>query len=69
MESTSLRVDGMSCEHCVNAIMKAVSVMPGVEKVSVDLKNKRVTVDYDPAKSSLDKIKLEIEDQGYEIAG
>lgn len=69
MEKTVLHVDGMSFEHCVKAITNALSVLPGVTNVSVDLTGKTVAVEYDPAKSPLDKIKFEIEDQGYEVAG
>ena len=67
MEKTVLTVDGMSCEHCVKAITNAVRSLPGVASVAVDLKKKSVTLEYDPAKSSLDQIKAEIEDQGYDI--
>jgi copper ion binding protein len=62
-----LKVDGMSCEHCVKAITKAAGALSGVKSVDVDLKAKTVTVEYDPGKTSLETIKLEIEDQGYEI--
>jgi copper chaperone len=67
MEKVVLNVDGMSCEHCVKAITKAVSALPGISNVSVDLKAKTVSIEHDPVLSSLDKIKLEIEDQGYDI--
>lgn len=67
MEKAVLKVEGMSCEHCVKAITKAVGTLSGVSGVLVDLKGKTVTVEYDPAKNHLDKIKSEIEDQGYEI--
>ncbi|SBV97860.1 Copper chaperone CopZ [uncultured Eubacteriales bacterium] len=69
MEQTILKVDGMSCEHCVKAITKAVGALPGIENVSVDLNGKTVTVTYDPTQSPLDTIKAEIDDQGYEIVG
>lgn len=69
MQSTILRVDGMSCEHCVKAITKAVSALPGVLKVSVDLQKKQVTVEHNLDLSPVDKIKLEIEDQGYDVVG
>lgn len=69
MEQTILKVDGMSCEHCVKAITKAVGALPGIENVSVDLNGKAVTVTYDPTQSPLDTIKAEIDDQGYEIVG
>jgi copper chaperone len=67
MEKSIIKVDGMSCEHCVKAITKAVSALPGIGGVAVDLKNKTVAVEHDPAQSPLDKIKAEIEDQGYDI--
>ncbi|MCL6458406.1 MAG: copper chaperone CopZ [Gorillibacterium sp.] len=67
MEKTILNVEGMSCEHCVKAITKAVGALPGVSEVSVNLNAKTVTVTNDPDKSSLDQIRLEIEDQGYEV--
>lgn len=67
MEKTVLKVDGMSCEHCVKAITKAVSALEGVDEVKVDVTTKTVTVTHDEAKAPLNKIKLEIEDQGYDI--
>ncbi|MDR3149876.1 MAG: copper ion binding protein, partial [Oscillospiraceae bacterium] len=57
---------GMSCEHCVKAIREAVGTLPGVSDVAVDLKGKTVTVEHDPALPA-DKIKYEIEEQGYDI--
>ncbi len=68
MEKAVLHVEGMSCQHCVKAITKAVGGLPGVAGVSVDLAAKTAAVEYDPKKCTLDKIRLEIEDQGYEIA-
>ncbi len=67
MESNMLRVDGMSCEHCVKAIKNAVGTLSGVARVEVDLNAKTVTVEHDPAQSPLEKIKLEIEGQGYDV--
>jgi copper chaperone len=57
----------MSCEHCVKAITKAVGTLDGVSEVRVDLGAKTVTVTHDTAKATLDKIKSEIEDRGYEV--
>jgi copper chaperone len=67
MEKTVLRVDGMSCEHCVKAIKSAVGNLSGVASVQVDLNAKTVTVEHDPVQSPLDKVKFAIEDQGYDV--
>lgn len=66
-ETTTLSVPGMSCSHCEAAIKKAVSALNGVDKVSVDLKGKKVSVDYDQEKVTLKTIKDSIEDQGYDV--
>jgi copper chaperone len=67
MEKTVLKVEGMSCSHCENAIKKAVGALDGVNSVSVNLKGKTVTVEYNPSQATLDSIKNEIEDQGYDV--
>lgn len=67
MAKSVINVDGMACEHCVKAITNAVGALSGVSSVSVDLAAKTVTVDHDPEQASVDKIKAEIEDQGYDI--
>jgi copper chaperone len=66
-EKTNLTVEGMSCEHCVNSITKAVGALKGVATVNVDLQNKQVAVAYDPQLISIHNIKEAIEDQGYEV--
>lgn len=63
---TKLNVEGMSCSHCENAVKKALTAISGISEVEVDLKNKTVTVTYDKS-VSVDKIKSEIEDQGYDV--
>jgi copper chaperone len=55
MEKSVLRVNGMSCQHCVKAVETAVGALPGVSGVSVDLAAKTATVEYDPGKCTLTK--------------
>ena len=63
----NLTVEGMSCNHCVNSIKKAVGGHEGVSNVDFDLKKKKVTVEYDSSKLEIETIKNAIEDQGYEV--
>ncbi|SDS74270.1 heavy-metal-associated domain-containing protein [Microlunatus soli] len=37
-------VQGMTCEHCVNAVTEEVSAVPGVEQAVVDLAQGSLTV-------------------------
>lgn len=67
MEKTIISVKGMSCEHCVNAVKSAVEGLDGVSNASVDLASNTVTVEFDGQKVTVDKIKAEIEEQGYDV--
>ncbi len=67
MIDVTLNVDGMSCEHCVNAITKSLLSLDGIKEVKVNLINKTVFVKYDNTMISLDSIKNDIEEQGYDI--
>lgn len=67
MEKNVIKVEGMSCEHCVKAVTKAVSKLPGINAVAVDLKAGTVSVEHDPVQSPLEKIIFEIEEQGYDV--
>jgi copper chaperone len=67
MEKVTLNVEGMSCNHCVKAIEGSVGALNGISSVKVDLKAATVDVEYNSQDVSLDKIKEEIEDQGYDV--
>ncbi|MFD2673283.1 copper ion binding protein [Marinicrinis sediminis] len=65
MKELTLQVEGMSCNHCVAAIEKALMKLDAEGKV--DLASKKVDVRYDEAKTSVEEIKEAIEDQGYDV--
>ncbi|OPZ84143.1 MAG: Copper chaperone CopZ [Firmicutes bacterium ADurb.Bin419] len=66
-EVKTLNVEGMSCSHCENSVKKAVGSLNGVENVAVNLEGKKVTIEFDPERVSVDTIKDTIEDQGYDV--
>ncbi|RFU70956.1 copper chaperone [Peribacillus saganii] len=68
MENVTLNVSGMSCGHCVKAIEGSVGELTGVQKVSVDLENGKVNIEFDSNAVTLDQIKETIDDQGYDVA-
>jgi copper chaperone len=63
---TVLKVIGMSCEHCERAVVDGLTEL-GASSVKVDLQGNMVTVEYDETKLSLEAIKSEIDDMGYEV--
>jgi copper chaperone len=65
MSNIILKVEGMSCNHCVNSVEKAVKELGATGKV--DLASKKVEVQFDETKISIDAIKNAIEEQGYGV--
>jgi len=63
---TVVTVEGMTCSHCEESVKAAVSAIPGVTDVQVNLQEKTVTVTHDET-VSFDAIKNEIEEQGYDV--
>ncbi|MBZ4666847.1 heavy metal-associated domain-containing protein [Mahella sp.] len=59
-------VKGMSCDHCVKNIEKAVKTLDGVDDVRADLDTKEVTVKYSGDINGED-IKKAINDAGYNV--
>ena len=67
MSNVTLKVEGMSCGHCVKSVETAVKNLGA--SGTVDLAGKTVTISYDESSLSLDAIKEAIEDQGYDVVG
>lgn len=63
MERLHLTIEGMSCEHCVRAVRGRLERTDGVKVDDVNIGS--ATVDYDPAKTSVDDIEEAIADEGY----
>ncbi len=66
MKKVTLQVSGMSCQHCVNSIEKALKDIGASGQV--DLQENSVTVEYEENKLTLDAVKEAIEEQGYDVA-
>ena len=63
-----MKVDGMTCGHCVAAIEKAVGEVPGVESVDVDLANKLVNVVCQDDALTHEAIRRAVTSAGYQLA-
>ncbi|HRL02418.1 MAG TPA: copper chaperone CopZ [Vitreoscilla sp.] len=67
MKHTTLKVQGMTCQHCVKAIEKSVGKLAGVTEVAVNLANAQVDVHFDERQSDEAAIKAVIQEEGYEV--
>lgn len=55
----------MHCKNCVNKITDKISFMKGVKDLKVSLKDKTVTIKYDPAVVQESTLEKTIRDLGY----
>jgi copper chaperone CopZ len=66
----NVKIEGMTCESCVNSVTKALAKLPGVTKdsVKVVLKEKKATLTVSEDKKELsEQIKKAIEGAGYTV--
>lgn len=63
--TTDLQVTGMSCQHCVGAVTRALQSVPGVTGVEVDLASGRVRVQ---GEADLSALTQAVVDAGYGVA-
>jgi Cu+-exporting ATPase len=71
MASTSevvhLPVAGMTCDHCVGTVRRALEDVPGVQSATVDLKQGRAEVTLDPGQVDRGQLKRAVEAAGYSV--
>ncbi len=67
MTKESLKVEGMTCQHCVQTITDALRKIAGINKVAVYLDKKEVQVDYNDEKTNLQEISDKIVEVGFEL--
>ena len=67
MTSKTLKVEGMSCHHCTEAVTRAVRALAGVQNVEVSLNKKSAEVRYDETRLSEEDLAKAIEGEGYTV--
>jgi copper chaperone len=66
METTTIKITGMSCGGCTASVTKVLSETPGVAKADVQLSPGQATVEFDPAKVTRTALCAAIDDAGFE---
>jgi len=67
MATETIKVEGMSCEHCKHAVESALTNLDGVSTANVNLEEGNVKVDFDDNKVTTPNMHEAIEDQGYDV--
>ena len=63
--TTELKIDGMTCGHCVAGVTKALRGVPGVERADVSLSDGAATVTHDAA-TRADALVVAVREEGYQ---
>ena len=67
MKQELIKVEGMTCQHCVETITKALKSISGLNSIDVILDNKEVSVRFDENETNLQEINKKIVEVGFEL--
>jgi len=67
-DKASIQITGMTCATCAATIRKGLSQTPGVEQADVNFASEKASIEYDPTKVDLAKIKDTVSQLGYGVA-
>lgn len=65
MAETKLKIEGMSCQHCVMAVKKALGAIAGVDSTDVEVGN--AVVKYDEGKVARKDLEAAVEKAGFTV--
>jgi copper ion binding protein len=60
-----LKIEGMSCQHCVMSVKKAVENIIGVTSAEISIGKAKVA--FDGSKTNRNEIAKAVEDAGYKV--
>src|SRR5690606_13540996 len=69
MATTTLKISGMTCGHCVKSVTEALEDVDGVKRADVDLQQGRATVEYDESRTTPRSLAQAVTEEGYPAEG
>lgn len=67
MEQAKLKIDGMSCGHCVASVTSALKSVDGVTVENVAVGS--ASLEYNPATTDMEKIRGAVAGAGFQVVG
>jgi len=67
MEKLTLKIRGMHCASCSMSIERALALVEGVGKATVNFATEKAYLEYDPSKTSVDDLTAVVRKTGYEV--
>src|SRR3954462_2190633 len=64
-----IKIEGMHCHKCEQAISKALAAQPGVHEVEVDFPSRQASVLFDASAVSVRELTHAVTTAGYQVAG
>lgn len=68
MVEMTLKVDGMTCDHCEASIATGVNMLAGIDSISANHQDSTAFVRFNASETNLDKIVEAIEGRGFQVA-
>ena len=66
MVEATIKIEGMSCQHCVMRVKKAFQTLPGI--ADLDVKIGTVNLTYDESLVKREDLEAAVEAAGYNVA-
>ncbi len=67
MTEKMIKIEGMSCQHCVMRVKKAIDGLAGVSKSEIAIGSAVIT--FDETALKLEDVKSAVEKAGYKVTG
>ncbi len=61
-----IKIQGMTCQHCVTSVTKALGSIPGIKNLKVDLVHGEATFE-NTQNVSMPNIRKAVEEAGYKV--
>ena len=67
LKRAKIKIDGMSCQHCVKTVTDAMVDLDGVSQVKVNLKKGEAKIKFDKDRLDLEQLKTAVVTAGFEF--
>ena len=67
LKRAKIKIDGMSCQHCVKTVTDAMVDLDGVSQVKVNLKIGEAKIKFEKGRLDLEQLKTAIVTAGFEF--
>ena len=68
MKQELIKIESMTCQHCVQTITKTLNLISGIKSIDIILDNKEVNVLFDEKETNLQEISKKIVEVGFKLS-